>query len=499
MSIVYGITDIGWVGKAAATIKAEIEAVLKAGPLGASAGTEPDGSIPLQSVAGQIVSLLVDRDTALWDLMQATYAAGDPGQATGASLDAIASITGTIRTAAEFSLVTITLTGTLATSIPAGKVVKVLNSAGASFATSVPGTLAADPTWTITTAFHVGDIVGANGNTYGCITAGTSAGSGTGPSGTSVNITDGTAHWRFIGIGTASANVPSAASTAGPIGALGYTLNFIATPVPGWQGAGNLTDAVIGQVREEDGPLRQKRQAELSADGIGTADAIRGIVIKVNVASTDPLHLPISSCTVFHNETDVIDANGVTPHSVEVLVNYPLLASATTDQDIANAIFSAVAAGIATVGTTTSTVIDAQGNSQAVRWSKPTLVPIYISPTVFYDAAQWPATPTALVQQSAISAVLTFAANYYQIGMSVRSSILAAAIMDEPSALDGSGNALVPAPGGSTPAPGILDVTPCYIGIAASPVSTAQITITARQLATFAAVRVVVTATAEAP
>jgi TP901-1 family phage major tail protein len=39
--------------------------------------------------------------------------------------------------------------------------------------------------------------VANGGNVYKCITAGTSASSG-GPSGTSADITDGTAHWKYI-------------------------------------------------------------------------------------------------------------------------------------------------------------------------------------------------------------------------------------------------------------------------------------------------------------
>lgn len=51
--------------------------------------------------------------------------------------------------------------------------------------------------WATSTAYTVGQCVRANGLGYICITAGTSAGSGTGPSGTSSDITDGTAHWAY--------------------------------------------------------------------------------------------------------------------------------------------------------------------------------------------------------------------------------------------------------------------------------------------------------------
>lgn len=56
--------------------------------------------------------------------------------------------------------------------------------------------------WAQTTGYIVGDKITNSGQQYECFTAGTSAGAGTGPSGTSSNITDGTVHWKWIGVGT---------------------------------------------------------------------------------------------------------------------------------------------------------------------------------------------------------------------------------------------------------------------------------------------------------
>lgn len=55
-------------------------------------------------------------------------------------------------------------------------------------------------TWTTSTAFALGDNVKnvATNNVYRCTTAGTSAASGTGPSGKGVDIVDGTAVWKWI-------------------------------------------------------------------------------------------------------------------------------------------------------------------------------------------------------------------------------------------------------------------------------------------------------------
>lgn len=65
------------------------------------------------------------------------------------------------------------------------------------------GTPLAVPAWAQSTSYAVGDRVTANGNTYIVRTAGTSAGSGTGPSGDGSNKLDGTVRWDFVTVGSA--------------------------------------------------------------------------------------------------------------------------------------------------------------------------------------------------------------------------------------------------------------------------------------------------------
>jgi hypothetical protein len=64
--------------------------------------------------------------------------------------------------------------------------------------TSVSVTAVA-PNWAASTAYSVGNQVNANGNVYRCTTAGTSASSGSGPSGVGTSISDGTVTWSYIG------------------------------------------------------------------------------------------------------------------------------------------------------------------------------------------------------------------------------------------------------------------------------------------------------------
>lgn len=53
-------------------------------------------------------------------------------------------------------------------------------------------------TWATATAYAQYEAVVSAGGMYVCITAGTSASTGAGPSGTSSDITDNTAHWAYV-------------------------------------------------------------------------------------------------------------------------------------------------------------------------------------------------------------------------------------------------------------------------------------------------------------
>ncbi|MCP1376024.1 hypothetical protein [Dyella lutea] len=69
--------------------------------------------------------------------------------------------------------------------------------------------------WAASTAYALNAIAYANDNVYKCTTAGTSASSGAGPSGTGTGITDGTAVWAYvsdIGIGLSNISVTNGES-----------------------------------------------------------------------------------------------------------------------------------------------------------------------------------------------------------------------------------------------------------------------------------------------
>jgi len=489
----WGVTPTGFRGKPLTTISEEVDTGLKL-ILGDSAGTEPDGTIPLSSMAGQLKSLIVDGLAESWDLAQSIYANFDPTQATDQPQDALYAITGLTRSPSRSSVATGIFVGNPNTQLEAGRIVGVTGfTGGAKFTNTTALTLSAASAWAGTTVYAVGNIVTNASRVYRCITAGTSAGSG-GPTTTSLDITDNTVHWRYLGEGTAYVTAPMLAQDTGPIGGLANLISNIITPVAGWNAVNNAANAEIGANQETNAAYRARRESALAAPGNTTVDAIRANVLAVNAGSTDPAHQPATSCTVFFNDTDFTDANGLPPHSVEVLV------LGGTTADIAQAILDSVGAGTATFGTRSDTVEDSEGNDQVVYWSRPVEIPIWVIATGYYDPAQWTAAANgaSAVSQYMLSALLTYGSDY-PVAQDVRSSPIMAAFLRGPAQVDDLGAAVYPAEEGSPAIPGMVETDVPLIGVATGPTASAQITIGTREIATFAPARITITAIGETP
>lgn len=482
----YGIGVTGFYSKPLSVIDDEIDEGLR-GILGESAGTDADGKIPTQSFAGQLKALLVDGFAAHWDRDQAIIANLDPSKAGGVFQDIICSLTGTERNRQRQSVATGTCIGDPGTSLPAGRVATV-EGTGSRFATATGVAIASGVAWSASGAYLIGDLRHNVGRMYQCIATGIAGASG--PFGTSADITDNQVHWKHLGVGTGLVHALFRAEQFGALGAATGALNAIATPVDGWRVVNNLVAGVAGRATEKDSALRVRRDQELAIAGKTTVDGIRADILNVNEGSTDPNHEPPTSCSVFFNDTDYTDANGLPPHSVEVLVY------GGTTADIAQAIWDSVGGGTATYGSRSDPVIDSEGNTQTVRWSRPTEIGIYVTATGRYDASVWPASSETVVAQYMRSALLTATADWPP-ALDVRTSPLNAAFMRGPAGATG-GVALIPADENADPVPGLLEVTPLYIGTSGAS-GTSTIVIGRREIAVFDGARVTITASSDTP
>lgn len=447
----FGVTTAGFVAPSLDDIKTSLENDLKA-IFGAQIDLDP------QSNFGQLVGVLAERFFDLWQLGAGLDAAFNPDAAKGIFLVNLAALTGTIEIPASPSTVELTLMGTASTVVPKASVASVLN-ATARFETLADATLAAATAWQALTAYSLGDRVKNSTNPvriYLNVGAGTSAASG-GPVSTSSSIADAGATWRYLGDGSAFVDVAAECSVTGPVQGSSGTITAIQTPVSGWASVTNILDAVLGADLETDADLRLRREAELRATGNAALDAMRGDLLEVT---------GVTAATVFQNVGDTTNTDGVPPHAVECLVQ------GGADQDIRDAIFASVAAGIATHGGVTGTSTDAEGVSHEIDFSRPTAVPIYIIVNLIADASLWPADGVTQVQNAII---------LWSLLQGTGKDAVSAAI---------NANAFK--------VTGTLDST-ALIGTAPSPGSTATVPINTRQLATYDTGRIAVNVTFGTP
>ncbi len=215
----FGVTDDGFVLKDLATIRQEIDDEQRST---IDAGLDLSDRDPL----GQVNAVISGSFAELWEVAQAVYNANYPDSASGSSLDNVASITGTVRSADTKTKVVGQVTLNPNTTLPIGSVANLASQPNARFLTTAE----------VTTV--IGEVL-------------------------DVEFEAETAGFIAVGIGQ---------------------LSEIAEPVTGWTAVGNTAGATFqGSNTEDDPDLRVKRAAELKAGGSTSVDAIRANLIQ-NVA-----------------------------------------------------------------------------------------------------------------------------------------------------------------------------------------------------------------------
>lgn len=411
MAIQYGLTPTGFVRKPLQVIKAEIEASWRAA-FGSSIDVSP--STP----DGQIIGIFAEREALVWELAEIVAGMMDPDKASDRLLEVLCLLTGTYRQLAKRSTVSLTLTGVPTTFVGEGSRAKTA-STGVLFRTLTGATIDALTAWAPSTLYAAGDKRTNADRCYVCITGGVSDGSG-GPTTTAEDITDGAAHWRYMGEGTGAVSVPAASVDEGPLVAVSGDITSIDTPVLGWSSVINLLDATTGAFKMSDQELRLLREREIAAGGRGPVPAIRRSLSRVSGVET---------VTVFYNNTDHTDADSVPPHSVEAMVE------GGDDQDIIDALFDSVSGGIGIHGSgpgmVTGTHTDSQGTDHTIKFTRPELVPIYINITINVDPDTFPANGVDLVKL----AIATWG-DAQPAGRDARLTAAASPALDVPGVLD---------------------------------------------------------------
>ncbi len=244
-------------------------------------------------------------------------------------------------------------------------------------------------------------------------------------------------------------------SVPGPFAANAGTLTVISTPATGWQGVTNVADAVKGLSADTDTSLRQKRVAQLAGQGGGDTDAIRAAVLKVP---------GVQQCFVYENTTLLPDSTGLPGKAFRVVVwDGPGLSASTTA--IAQAIWAEKPSGIQPYGALSAVATDSQGNPHTIYFDRATQLPVYAVLTTT------PGALTALQIATIKNNMATYAAQSWNLGVPVVALTLRASAL----------------------LPGIVTDIPTFtLGFAPSPVGTANLPVSALQIATLSTTNILV-------
>jgi len=250
----------------------------------------------------------------------------------------------------------------------------------------------------------------------------------------------------------ASGEIDIAARSAvkGAVLAPAGTLTKIDTPIFGWQTATNVLDAAPGRNEETDEQLRLRRRASTSTPGQAIVDAMYGALTNIP---------EVRQAKVYENDQDVIDANGLPPHSIYCIVE------GGADADILDTIWLKKTAGTTTHGTTAGQVTDSMGNPHTLNFSRPTDVNVWVTVNL-HTRPGWPTDGA----QRITNALTAWAVANQSIGEEVIHSRLFDPVNSIPS----------------------HSIDSLYIGTAANPAGTANIAVPFDGLARFDSTRIAV-------
>lgn len=385
----YGITPQGFNLKRLEDIRLELIEQLQA-ELG-SIDTSPE------SVLGVLVGIIAKGLADLWEGQESTYNSLYPSTADGISLDNVADFTGVRRLAATKTTGIIQCFGDIGTPISAGLVVSIEN-VGDRF--EILDNVVISPAVGTTSGLIDVDTV-IDSTDYIVTINGTASTFNSGVGATALSIAAGLVAQvdlspeAVVGIdnldGTffvqstdpetpftlivsaelvitkAAVNTSVQAEEFGAVQGLAGTATVIETPLSGWDSVTNGTDFDIGREPETDTELRLRRLSSLQVTGAGTLEAIRSRLLQV---------VGVTAAFVEENTTTAIDGAGRPPKSFEAVV------AGGDDQDIADLLWLVKPAGIETFGTEMISVVDSQGISHDIYFSRATEIYLHLRITL---------------------------------------------------------------------------------------------------------------------
>lgn len=168
------------------------------------------------------------------------------------------------------------------------------------------------------------------------------------------------------------------ATETGPIAMLAGSPRM-AVAISGVVDVASTADAVIGRNREGDGDFWSRHLAQLSSNGTRTSDALAARLAEL---------AGVEGVAVYDNETPIVDADGMPPHSLEVVI-----LGGVSDQ-IAALIYGHKPAGIRAFGRTEQLVqYTRNGDPVVIGITRPTERYLHLEVTVT-PGEGWPSSGT---------------------------------------------------------------------------------------------------------
>lgn len=335
----FGIQPSGFIPKLQSDCLSDIVTAVRS-------NVDPNFDMSPDQPIGQMANIVASENAEFWELLRALYSGLNPNNAEGFILDGVAAYTGTERDPQTYSTVVCAMGLNGSSSIPAGSTANVLGQPS--------------NTW---------QLVGPGDNATGLLIS----------SGPVVSTTAGPYYGFFR------------STSPGPVLANAGQLSVITTAVAGWNTVTNPAGCKLGTNTESDASLLAKRESELAASGSDTVDAIRAALLEIKTAGGANA---VQQAFVYENTGDVVDGNGVPPHTIHVII-YDGPTPAATNQQIVDTIWKQKASGVGTYGATSATTVDTTGNFQTVKFDRATVTPVYLSLTTTrgstFDAVNGPA------------------------------------------------------------------------------------------------------------
>lgn len=369
----YGLTPQGFNIKPFEVVKAEIETV----ELDVLGPVKLDGD----SVIGQFNGIFGEIIALLWQLLAAVNNASNPDTATDLSLDDVVALNGVTRLEATATKVTCQVTGDNQTFIQAGSevsalgintvfalnndllltnekfiamIISIIDFSENIYAVNINNV---DYTYNRELDDTESDVIDGLVNIINTANIGLTASNVN----NSLSLKSNSLNSYFkayisddMRINSVTGNGLFIAQDTGAIAVPSNVLTIIQTPVAGWVSVTNAEAGETGRNLETDTQLRIRRELSIRLGGTATNEAIRARVLNVR---------GVTAATVFEN-TDIIVVNGLPAKSFNVLVQ------GGEDEEIANAIWRAKAAGIQSFGNVNVIITDNQGIQHNIGFSR---------------------------------------------------------------------------------------------------------------------------------